>query len=43
MFRRSLSSGGFFVMEQTQKFPEVMTNLFEPVVSNASLFRKVAV
>ncbi|MCK5527878.1 MAG: methyltransferase domain-containing protein [Candidatus Latescibacteria bacterium] len=40
MFHRTLSPGGFFVMEQTQKLPKAVAGLFEPVVSNAQLFRK---
>jgi chemotaxis protein methyltransferase CheR len=41
MFHRSLMDGGFFATEQTQKLPEQVKDLFEPVVSNAQLFRKV--
>jgi len=41
MFYDSLSEGGFFATEQTQKLPEEVKDLFEPVVSNAQLFRKV--
>lgn len=41
MFHASLIEGGFFVTEQTQKLPYEMRDYFEPVVSNAQLFRKV--
>jgi len=41
MFYECLSEGGFFAMEQTQKLPEEVKNLFEPIVSNAQLFRKI--
>ena len=40
MFIDSLSDGGFFVLEQTQKLPKEVNHLFEPIVSNAQLFRK---
>jgi chemotaxis protein methyltransferase CheR len=41
MFYNSLSEGGFLAMEQTQKLPEEVKELFEPVVSNAQLYRKI--
>lgn len=41
MFHAALEDGGFFVTEQTQKLPKEIEGLFEPVVSNAQLFRKV--
>jgi len=41
MYHRVLDDGGFFVTEQTQKMPSEAAHMFEPVVSNASLFRKV--
>ncbi len=41
MFHQALEDGGFFVTEQTQKIPQELEGLFEPVVSNAQLFRKV--
>jgi chemotaxis protein methyltransferase CheR len=41
MFHDALEDGGFFVTEQTQKIPKELEGLFEPVVSNAQLFRKV--
>jgi len=40
MFHSALEEGGYFVTEQTQKIPEEVEHLFEPVVSNAQLFRK---
>ena len=41
MFHGALERGGFLAMEQTQKMPRKVTGLFEPVVANAQLFRKV--
>jgi len=41
MFHRSLSPGGFFATEQTQKLPKEVANLFEQVTADAQLFRKV--
>lgn len=41
MFYNALEDSGFFAMEQTQKIPPELDSLFEPVVSNAQLFRKV--
>ena len=43
MFHEALEDGGFFATEQTQKIPEELEGFFEPVVSNAQLFRKVKV
>jgi chemotaxis protein methyltransferase CheR len=40
MFHDSLMEGGFMVFEQTQVLPKAVAHLFEPVVSNAQLFRK---
>lgn len=40
MFHSSLSKGGFFATEQTQKMPEELNGLFKPVISNVQLFRK---
>lgn len=40
MFHDSLMEGGFLVFEQTQNLPREVSHLFEPVVSNAQLFRK---
>lgn len=41
MFHSSLVEGGFLAMEQTQKLPKELVELFEPVVSNAQLYRKI--
>ncbi len=41
MFHDALAEGGFLATEHTQKMPDELTGLFEPVVSNAQLFRKV--
>ena len=41
MFHDALEPGGFFATEQTQKMPPEMSGLFEQVVDNAQLFRKV--
>ena len=43
MFYDTLSDGGFFLTEQTQKLPSECGDLFEPVVSNAQVFRKIPV
>jgi len=40
MFHDALE-GGYLAMEQTQKMPEELEEYFEPVVSNAQLYRKV--
>jgi chemotaxis protein methyltransferase CheR len=41
MFHRSLTTGGLFATEQTQKMPEEVQHLFEQVVPDAQLFRKL--
>lgn len=41
MFHDSLIEGGFLAMEQTQKLPKELEDLFEPVVSSAQLYRKL--
>jgi chemotaxis protein methyltransferase CheR len=41
MFHDSLEQGGFFVTEQTQKMPAELEGLWERMVSNAQVFRKV--
>ena len=41
MFHDALVEGGFFATEQTQKMPKELESIFEPVVPNAQLFRKV--
>jgi chemotaxis protein methyltransferase CheR len=43
MFHRSLAPGGYFAMEQTQKMPGEIAHLFERVVSDAQLFRRLDV
>jgi chemotaxis protein methyltransferase CheR len=40
MFYDALAEGGFLAMEQTQKLPKEVESLFEPVVSNAQLYKK---
>lgn len=42
MFHDSLNEGGFLVMEQTQKMPSQVAGLWEQVVTNAQVFKKVA-
>lgn len=41
MFHRALAPGGYFATEQTQEMPLEVARLFERVVPNAQLFRKV--
>ncbi len=41
MFYDALEPGGFFVTEQTQKLPLELNGMFEPVVRNSQLFRKI--
>lgn len=41
MFHRALAPDGFFATEQTQKMPAELAHLFEQVVPDAQLFRKV--
>ena len=41
MFHKSLAQDGFLVMEQTQKMPDELSRLFERVVSDGQLFRKI--
>jgi len=41
MFHKSLAAGGFFATEQTQKMPDEISHLFEQVVSDAQLYRKI--
>lgn len=40
MFHDALD-GGYLAMEQTQKMPEELEDYFEPIVSNAQLYRKI--
>lgn len=41
MYHRSLTTGGFFATEQTQKIPAEVEHLFEQVTPDAQLFRKI--
>jgi chemotaxis protein methyltransferase CheR len=41
MFHAALSSDGYFATEQTQKMPPQLSGLFEKVVPDGQLFRKV--
>jgi len=41
MFHRALAPGGFFASEQTQEMPRELAPLFERVVPDVPLFRKV--
>ena len=43
MFHKSLEQGGIFVTEHTQKMPEEVSSLFEQLVSDGQVFRKVEV
>jgi chemotaxis protein methyltransferase CheR len=40
MFHSSLAPGGLLAMEQTQKLPETLSELFEQVVADGQLYRK---
>jgi chemotaxis protein methyltransferase CheR len=41
MFHQALEPGGIFVMEHTQKMPEDISGLFDQLVSDGQVFRKV--
>jgi chemotaxis protein methyltransferase CheR len=41
MFHRSLASGGFFATEHTQVLPKELACLFERVIPDGQLFRKI--
>jgi chemotaxis protein methyltransferase CheR len=41
MFHRALAPGGFFATEQTQEMPRELAALFQRVVPDGPLFRKV--
>ena len=41
MFHGALDEKGFLAMEQTQKIPPEIQEMFEPAVLNAQLFRKI--
>jgi chemotaxis protein methyltransferase CheR len=43
MFHRALAPGGFFATEQTQEMPPELASLFQRVIPNGPLFRKVEV
>ncbi len=43
MFHKSLAPGGLFATEHTQKMPEELSHMFQQVVPDAQLFRKVEV
>lgn len=40
MFHRALTDSGYLALEQTQKLPTEAKHLFEPIVSNAQVFKK---
>jgi chemotaxis protein methyltransferase CheR len=41
MFHRALAPGGFFASEQTQEMPPELAPLFQRVITDGQLFRKV--
>jgi chemotaxis protein methyltransferase CheR len=41
MFHRALGPGGFFATEQTQEMPPELASLFQRVIPDGQLFRKV--
>lgn len=41
MFHQALVEGGFLALEQTQKLPLEAKRLFEPIISNAQVFKKI--
>jgi len=41
MFHEALAEGGYLALEQTQKLPTEAKHLFEPIVSNAQVFKKL--
>jgi chemotaxis protein methyltransferase CheR len=41
MFHRALAPGGFFATEQTQELPRELASLFERVIPDGQLFRRV--
>ena len=43
MFYDALTDGGYLLTEQTQKMPQEVADLFEQIVSNAQVFRKLPV
>lgn len=41
MFHKALAPGGYFATEQTQKLPQELSHMFEQVVSDGQLFKKI--
>ncbi len=41
MYNRVLVPGGLFATEQTQKLPDELLDIFEPVVPDAQLYRRI--
>ena len=41
MFYEALAPGGYFACENTQKMPVEISHLFEQVVPDAQLFKKI--
>ena len=41
MFHEALQEGGYLALEQTQKLPAEAKHLFQPIVSNAQVFKKI--
>lgn len=41
MYHQALTAGGFLAMENTQKMPVELSDLFEQVVPDAQLYRKI--
>ena len=41
MFHRALAPGGFFATEQTQEMPLEIASLFQRVIPDGQVFRKV--
>ena len=41
MFHQSLADGGYLALEQTQKLPAEAKSLFQQLVSNAQVYRKI--
>ena len=40
MFHGALAEGGYLALEQTQKLPPEAKHLFDPILSNAQIFKK---
>jgi len=41
MYHHALTAGGFLAMENTQKMPIELSDMFEQVVPDAQLYRKM--